>query len=77
LLNGSEKRFRRVPCTAVPYPKVDPQPSFPEIETSISAFWEADRTFEASVAQRHAGINGDNEFIFYDGPPFANGLPHY
>ena len=24
-----------------------------------------------------AGKNGDNEFVFYDGPPFANGLPHY
>ena len=23
------------------------------------------------------GENGENEFVFYDGPPFANGLPHY
>ena len=24
-----------------------------------------------------AGENGSNEYVFYDGPPFANGLPHY
>ncbi len=59
------------------YPKVDPQPRFPAIEEAVSAFWEADRTFEASVANRPAGDNGANEFVFYDGPPFANGLPHY
>ena len=40
-------------------------------------FWAADRTFQASVEQRPAGENGSNEFVFYDGPPFANGLPHY
>ena len=41
------------------------------------AFWKADQTFEASVARNPAGENGANEFVFYDGPPFANGLPHY
>ena len=41
------------------------------------AYWEADGTFQASVEQRDAGENGANEFVFYDGPPFANGLPHY
>ena len=40
-------------------------------------FWAADGTFEASVAARPAGENGANEYVFYDGPPFANGLPHY
>ena len=40
-------------------------------------FWAADGTFEASVDARPAGENGANEFVFYDGPPFANGLPHY
>jgi isoleucyl-tRNA synthetase len=61
----------------VTYPSVDPQPKFPAIEEGISAFWEGDKTFEASVALRDAGVNGANEFVFYDGPPFANGLPHY
>jgi len=61
----------------VPYPKVDPQPNFPAVEVAVQAFWAADATFVASVENRPAGENGDNEFVFYDGPPFANGLPHY
>ena len=59
------------------YPTVDAQPSFPQLEADVLAFWEADRTFAASVAARPAGIDGANEYVFYDGPPFANGLPHY
>ena len=52
-------------------------PRFPRIEERVLAYWGADDTFRASVEQRDAGENGDNEFVFYDGPPFANGLPHY
>jgi isoleucyl-tRNA synthetase len=52
-------------------------PKFPEIEERILAYWDEDGTFMASVEARDAGDNGDNEFVFYDGPPFANGLPHY
>ncbi|BBH16723.1 isoleucine--tRNA ligase [Nocardioides baekrokdamisoli] len=67
------------------YPKVttDPtgsvpaSPRFPEIEERVLEFWKQDGTFQASIDQRDAGTNGDNEFVFYDGPPFANGLPHY
>lgn len=59
------------------YPQVDPQPNFPRLEEGVLARWERDQTFAASVAARDAGPSGDNEFIFYDGPPFANGLPHY
>jgi len=62
---------------AGPYPEVDPQPSFPEIERRILAYWEREQIFAASVAARPSGAEGSNEFIFYDGPPFANGLPHY
>ncbi len=50
------------------------QPDLPRIEEEILAFWEADGTFAASVAARAGGAN---EYVFYDGPPFANGLPHY
>ena len=50
---------------------------FPEIEERVLAFWKADDTFQASVERNPAGENGSNEFVFYDGPPFANGLPHY
>ncbi len=59
------------------YPDVDPQPNFPKLEEEILARWEKDNTFQASIDQRDPGVDGDNEFVFYDGPPFANGLPHY
>jgi isoleucyl-tRNA synthetase len=67
---------------AVTYPQdrigdVPASPRFPEIEDRILKYWDADGTFVASVEQRSAGTDGDNEFVFYDGPPFANGLPHY
>lgn len=52
---------------------VPASPRFPDIERQVLAYWKADGTFEASVAQRE----GDPEWVFYDGPPFANGLPHY
>ena len=52
-------------------------PSFPSLEQRILDFWDTDDTFRASVEARDAGTNGENEFVFYDGPPFANGLPHY
>jgi isoleucyl-tRNA synthetase len=55
------------------YPSVEPQPSFPQVERDVLAFWDADRTFEASIAARSEA----DEYVFYDGPPFANGLPHY
>ncbi|WP_028269001.1 isoleucine--tRNA ligase [Arthrobacter sp. UNC362MFTsu5.1] len=54
---------------------------FPEIEERILKYWDEDGTFQASIDQRSAdapgGQPGSNEFVFYDGPPFANGLPHY
>ncbi|MCH8613375.1 isoleucine--tRNA ligase [Arsenicicoccus dermatophilus] len=56
---------------------VQPSPRFPEIEERILRYWDQDGTFRASVDQRPAGQDGANEFVFYDGPPFANGLPHY
>ncbi len=52
-------------------------PRFPEIEERVLAYWAEDDTFRASVEQRDPGADGSNEFVFYDGPPFANGLPHY
>ncbi|TDE97203.1 isoleucine--tRNA ligase [Occultella glacieicola] len=56
---------------------VAPSPSFPELEEGVLAYWDSDGTFQASIDQRPAGEDGSNEFVFYDGPPFANGLPHY
>jgi isoleucyl-tRNA synthetase len=56
---------------------VPSQPSFPALEEQVLAYWETDRTFQATIDARPAGEHGDNEYVFYDGPPFANGLPHY
>ena len=59
------------------YPAVPPHPSFPALEREVLDSWERDDTFVASVEARDAGEDGANEYVFYDGPPFANGLPHY
>ena len=52
---------------------VSPSPRFPAIERETLEFWKRDDTFRASIANRE----GAEEWVFYDGPPFANGLPHY
>ena len=63
------------------YPDVLPSPSFPALEREVIERWRAEDTFAASVEQRSAttsaGDGTDNEYVFYDGPPFANGVPHY
>ncbi len=56
------------------YPSVGPKPDFARIERAVLDFWQQHQVFERSVAQRPGG---SNEYVFYDGPPFANGLPHY
>src|SRR4029450_9352104 len=66
----SEKRPAR-------YPTVDPQPRFPAIERRVLAYWEREGIFRESVERRPPGPGGSNEYVFYYGPPFANGLPHY
>ncbi len=55
-----------------PYPNVE-KPNFPAIENRILERWKAEGTFAQSIADR----SPDQEFVFYDGPPFANGLPHH
>ena len=54
-------------------------PRFPEIEERVLSYWDQDGTFQASIDARpaHTEDGTPNEFVFYDGPPFANGLPHY
>ena len=56
---------------------VSGRPDFPAAEAAVLDYWKIDGTFQASIDRRDAGENGANEFVFYDGPPFANGLPHY
>jgi isoleucyl-tRNA synthetase len=48
-------------------------PDFPALELEVLDYWARDDTFRASIARR----DGSPEYVFYDGPPFANGLPHY
>ncbi|MBN1685923.1 MAG: isoleucine--tRNA ligase [Spirochaetales bacterium] len=55
------------------YTPVDPKVSFPELEKRILEFWKKSDIFKRSIAERE----GADEFVFYDGPPFATGLPHY
>ena len=58
--------------TTYPKPASGP-PNFPELEADVLDYWDGDDTFRASVARR----DDAEEYVFYDGPPFANGLPHY
>jgi isoleucyl-tRNA synthetase len=64
---------------SAPYPAAEQPANFPAIEEAILAKWQREATFEASLAQRpvQTPTGASNEFVFYDGPPFANGLPHY
>ncbi len=81
------------------YPEPNQDFNFAKNEEEILKFWQENKIFEKSIANRDysnleeidstspAGccVKGDcethqnknNEFVFYDGPPFANGLPHY
>ena len=60
------------------YPRDSREPvvasqSFPALEHEVLQSWAAGDTFRRSIAQRE----GCPEWVFNDGPPFANGLPHY
>jgi isoleucyl-tRNA synthetase len=55
------------------YKPVDPKVNFPEMEEGILKFWENNNIFQKSIDQRE----GKEDFVFYDGPPFATGLPHF
>ena len=50
---------------------------FPSVEEEVLAFWEAEDIFQQSLAQRRVDGNAGSAYVFYDGPPFATGLPHY
>ena len=52
---------------------VDPKVDFPKQEEEVLKFWQDNDIFKKSVSQRE----GAEDFVFYDGPPFATGLPHF
>ena len=58
------------------YPRVDMtggSQRFSDMEQQVLRYWDLDQTFQASCENRETSP----EYVFYDGPPFANGLPHY
>jgi isoleucyl-tRNA synthetase len=52
------------------FDKPESRPNFPALEEDILKLWEDGDIFKRSV-------RGDKDFVFYDGPPFATGTPHY
>lgn len=71
---GAHKRpfFIMARSIKMAYPKTEPKADFPALEHEILAFWRKDDTFHKSLNQTKLG----HPFSFYDGPPFANNLPH-
>jgi isoleucyl-tRNA synthetase len=48
------------------------RPNFPQMEEEIAEFWRKKNVFQRSIEERPENKN----FVFYDGPPFATGMPH-
>jgi isoleucyl-tRNA synthetase len=55
------------------YKSIDSRVSFPHLEEEILAFWKKNDIFKKSISQRE----GCDEYVFFDGPPFATGMPHF
>ena len=55
------------------FKEVNPKQNFPELEERITKFWKQNKIFEKSVQNR----DPKNSYVFYDGPPFITGTPHY
>jgi isoleucyl-tRNA synthetase len=58
---------------ASPFRRIDAQADFPDLEQSVIELWEQLDAFPESNRRRA----GNEPFVFYDGPPFATGTPHY
>jgi len=55
------------------YKPVDPKVDFARQEEAVLKFWEDNDIFKKSVSAR----DGKSDYVFFDGPPFATGLPHF
>lgn len=55
------------------FKKIDPKSDFPKMEEEILAYWDANGIFKKSVEKTAT----KGSFVFFDGPPFATGTPHY
>jgi len=67
----SERRDPSNPTTS--FIRVGPNVDLPAMEEGVLDLWRRTNAFEESVSRRPA----DNEYIFYDGPPFPTGSPHF
>ena len=56
-----------------PFEKVSPQGDFPAMEHAVLGLWTELDAFHESNRRREGG----EPYVFYDGPPFATGTPHY
>lgn len=65
--------FLRKACNFMKVQKPDKNIHFPSVEAEILEKWEKENTFQESVSSRPK----NNHYNFYDGPPFATGLPHF
>ena len=54
------------------FKKVEPTMNFAPIEEKILDFWNKEQVFEKSIENRKDAPN----YVFYEGPPTANGMPH-
>ncbi len=68
----------------MPFDPVDPKQSLPDMERGILRYWQEEDTFKRSIRSKVVeDVNKKREddqntqYSFYDGPPFATGLPHY
>jgi isoleucyl-tRNA synthetase/bisphosphoglycerate-dependent phosphoglycerate mutase len=70
----------------MPFDPVDPRQNFPALERGLLKYWQEEDTFKRSIRNRSVGTgdllegktsSSEERFSFYDGPPFATGLPHY
>ncbi len=59
--------------TSQPEKKQSTTPDFNKLEQEILKFWDDNKIFEKSLE----ATKDSEPYIFYDGPPFATGLPHY
>lgn len=55
------------------FKKVELRKKYSEMEKEVLKFWKEDKTFEKSIEQR----DKKDSYVFYDGPPFITGVPHY
>ena len=61
------------PCASLRDVKESKDYNFPDEEEEVLKFWQEIDAFKEQLRR----TEGKPEYSFYDGPPFATGLPHY